>query len=133
MKVLITGASGFVGKALLAESDARGFETIAVGGPQSTSCDYSIDIGDASGVDTLSREQDVDAVVHAAGIAHRFAGVSDDKFHRVNVHGVENIASLARDLGAKHLLLFSSTLVYGRRSGEQPVSEDDTCAPADAY
>jgi nucleoside-diphosphate-sugar epimerase len=133
MKVLVTGASGFVGQALVAEFNARGFETIAVGGPRSKGCDYSIDIGDASAVDAVSREQDVDAVVHSAGIAHRFGGVSDDEFQRVNVTLVENIARLAVTIGAKHFMLFSSTLVYGRRSGTGEITENDQCRPFDAY
>ena len=35
--------------------------------------------------------------------------------------------------GAKHFLLFSSTLVYGRRSGAVPITEEDECRPLDAY
>jgi len=133
MKVLITGASGFVGQAIVAELAARGHETVTVGGPRSRNCDHSIDISDAPIVDALSEKKGVDAVVHAAGIAHRFGGVSAEEFQRVNVQGVENVASLAVKLGAKHFVLFSSTLVYGRRAEGGVITENDEGRPFDSY
>lgn len=134
MKVLITGATGFVGRALLAELTARGLTCIAVGGPGNTESHYSIDVGDVEQVRQLASIGNVEAIVHAAGIAHRSGGVSDGDFDRVNVAGVENVARLAVDLNAKHFLLLSSTLVYGRRSDpEAMIDEDDECKPADAY
>jgi nucleoside-diphosphate-sugar epimerase len=133
MKVLVTGASGFVGKALLAEFNARGFETIAVGGPRSMDCDYSVDVSDAAAIEQLAEQKGIDAIVHTAGIAHRFADVSDDEFRRVNVLGVENISGLVEKLGVKHFLLFSSTLVYGGRLDAGPINEADECRPFDAY
>jgi UDP-glucose 4-epimerase len=133
MKVLVTGATGFVGKAVLAEFVTRGFETVRVGGPQSSGCDYAIDVSDAASVETLSELNDLDAVVHTAGIAHRFDKVSDDEFHRINVDGVKNIAEMAIRLGAKHFVLFSSTLVYGRKSPAASVDEDAECRPLDSY
>lgn len=133
MKVIVTGATGFVGGALIAEFAARGFETIAVGGPSSSDAAHSIDVGDRAAVKHLAKEKGVDAIVHAAGIAHRFGGVSGEEFHRVNVRGVENVAEVAIELGVKHFLLLSSTLVYGRRKDIRPVEESDECRPVDAY
>ena len=133
MKVLVTGATGFVGQALMAEFAARGFETVAVGGPRSRDCDYTLDVGDTSAVETLSQEGAVDAVVHAAGIAHRFGAISDDEFRRVNVDGVENVAKLAVRLGAQHFFLFSSTLVYAKRKSNDKITESDECRPFDVY
>lgn len=133
MKVIVTGATGFVGRALTAELTSRGIETIAVGGPNSAEARYSIDIGAAAEVQKLEVEKDVDAVVHAAGIAHRFGRVSEAEFRRVNVTGVENVARLAADIGAKHFLLLSSTLVYGRRKDAIPITENDQLRPIDMY
>lgn len=133
MKVLVTGATGFVGRALLAEFDGRGFATISIGGPKGTDRDHSINVGDVGQVRKLVSIGDVDAVVHAAGIAHRFGSSSDDAFRSVNVTGAENVANLAIDLNAKHFLLISSTLIYGRRADLRAVDEDDECRPRDAY
>src|SRR5436190_14994964 len=69
MKVLVTGATGFVGRALLAEFEARGIETISVGGPKSVDVAYSVDVGDGGALGRLDGETAADAVVHAAGIA----------------------------------------------------------------
>ena len=133
MKVIVTGATGFVGRALTAEFESRGIETIAVGGPNSASAAYSIDVGDGAQVRTLEVEKDVDAVIHAAGITHRFGRVSEAEFRRVNVAGVENVANVAAPIGAKHFLLLSSTLVYGRRKDTVPIAENNECHPFDIY
>ena len=133
MKVLVTGATGFVGKALTAELAERGVDLISVAGPNNANADQAVDVGDRAQVERLEISSDVDAIVHLAGLAHRFGKTSDDEFQYVNVQGVENVAHLAARLGVKHLLLFSSTLVYGKRSNTDPITETDECHPSDAY
>ncbi len=133
MKVLVTGATGFVGKALTAELAERGLELISMAGPNSANADHAVDVGDKAQVVRLEIGSDVDAIVHLAGLAHRFGKTSDDEFRYVNVQGVENVAELGARLGAKHFLLFSSTLVYGKQSNTDPIAETHECEPSDAY
>jgi nucleoside-diphosphate-sugar epimerase len=133
MKVLVTGATGFVGSAVTAELVGRGFDVLTAGGPTSTAAQYQLDVSDAKDVERLVGIGPVDAVVHAAGIAHRFGRSRQDEFERVNVQGVENVAKIAATLRAGHFLLFSSTLVYGRRGSATPITEKDDCHPLDVY
>src|SRR4051812_48012470 len=125
MRVLVTGATGFVGRALVAKLRELGADVVAVGGPSSSEADHSLDVADAEQVRRLGGEKNIDAVAHLAGLAHRFGRTSDEEFNRVNVRGTDNIAVLAARLGVKHFLLISSTLVYGRQREEGPVTESD--------
>ncbi len=131
MRVLVTGTTGFVGSRVVSELSSAGIEVIAVGGPRSPA--NSVDITDPLSVEKLKEIGHIDAVVHTAALAHRFAKVSDEHYHQANVIGVENVAKLAVSLRAKHFVLFSSTLVYGRRDSDMPVTEDFDCRPIDAY
>jgi nucleoside-diphosphate-sugar epimerase len=133
MKVLVTGATGFVGKALIGELRERRAEIISVAGPNNANADHAVDVGDRAQVQRLAIAGGIDAIVHLAGLAHRFGRTSDDEFRRVNIDGVENIAELGARLGAKHFLLFSSTLVYGRPRNTGPITETEQCDPIDPY
>lgn len=143
MKVLVTGATGFVGKAIVSELLFRQNEVFAAGGPQSTSPlksnlagFFAIDVSNEDSFDKLERIIEVDAVIHAAGIAHRLVGhVHDSEYRKVNVAGVANIARLAGRLGAKQFILISSVLVYGKRrlDDEEIITEDHVCEPTDVY
>ncbi|MEP7076927.1 MAG: NAD-dependent epimerase/dehydratase family protein [Acidobacteriota bacterium] len=136
MKVLLTGATGFIGNAILTELRGKGFEIIPVGGPHSSRSDIlSCDISNREAVMELSSVGKVDAVVHAAGLAHRLKGGIPQDFNRTNVDGVRNVAELAVQLEAKRLVLLSSVLVYGKAAEKaiEPLGEQAPCVPTDAY
>lgn len=135
MKVLVTGASGFIGSRVVNELKCAGLDVITVGGPSRSSVvDYFVDVSDKDSVESLSSLGQIDVVIHAAALAHQFAEVSDSEFYRVNVDGVANVAEIAARLGAKHFILFSSTLVYGRRSDiSKVIDENCDCRPNGAY
>jgi len=144
MRVLVTGATGFVGSAIVGELSTREHSVIAVGGPRSplspfigkVEADYfQIDVGDVASVKRLKTIGQVDGVIHAAGIAHRFGRVSPGEYQRINVDGVQNIAEVAAALGSRRFVLVSSVLVYGRkgRTPGRAVIETDNCSPEDVY
>lgn len=143
MKVLVVGASGFVGKAIVRELERNSMVVYSVGGPRSMDSDRSafasaIDISDPKSVASLEGIKDVDAVFQAAGLAHRFGTINDQDLWNVNVAGTENIANLAVKLGVRQFMLISSVLVYGNAHNSVPSSgilfdEDRQCRPIDAY
>ncbi len=142
MKVLVIGATGFVGKAIVAELRSRLIDVVAVGGPRSASLGYKtydtqllecIDVTVAANLVRLESIEDVDAVVHAAGLAHQFGTVTESDLLRVNVNGTENVAKLAVKLKVKRFILISSVLVYGKSENGLPVTENSPCRPDDAY
>jgi len=140
MRVLLTGATGFIGKAIAAELEDGEFDVIPVGGPLSLmlsvgSPSVTCDVSSRESVMNLASIGKVDAVVHAAGLAHRFHLGNSFDFASVNIEGVRNVAELAVKMGAAHLVLLSSVLVYGD-AGNNPsaeITEDFPCVPKGIY
>jgi UDP-glucose 4-epimerase len=143
MKFLVTGASGFIGNAVVAEILTRGHEVIAVYGPSSNlpagtddRIEYvKADVRDQDSFRSITDKGSVDAVIHAAGIAHRFRRIDGREYEKVNTGGVRNVAEASVGLAAGRFVLISSVLVYGRsgRVAGKPVTEENECYPADVY
>jgi len=83
MRILITGATGFIGSSLAAALTAGGHEVIACShcrkeGDHGIAVDYMRDLHE---VDWLPRVRGVDAVINAVGILRETAGASFDALH----------------------------------------------------
>ena len=124
MKVLVTGASGFIGQEIVKELEKNDFEVFSVAGLKSarkisdsnSNKNKKIFFTDIANSESFSELKDlgaVDVVIHSAGLAHQFGDTKKEAFDRVNVLGTKNISNLAADLGAKHFILIGSTAVYG--------------------
>jgi nucleoside-diphosphate-sugar epimerase len=114
MRVLVTGASGFVGKSLLVTLRDRSHEVIA--GSRSRVEQPGIfyfrspELGpEADWSESLA---DVDAVVHLAGLAHvtseRSDAETDNKYLRINAEGSRRLAEQCAASGVKHFVFLSS-------------------------
>lgn len=137
MRILVTGASGFVGSRTCSHLEAAGHEVVrTVNKDHSASSDngseLAVDVSDSRSLSILRGIGAIDGVVHCAGIAHRFGKTSEEVFRRVNVDGVRNVAEAAVDLGATQFVHLSSVMVYGR-GAKHPIGEDHTPSPEDAY
>lgn len=139
MRVLITGASGFVGRALthaLSEAGysvraaARDFSTIP-----STATIQPVSLPDLSQpVDWRPLLRDIDAVVHLAGIAHVSNQIAEDRYDAVNRLATKSLAlaaSMAPDV--KRLIFISSIRAQTGPSSEEVLTEKTKPAPTDAY
>ena len=122
MKILVTGATGFVGREIIAELIKDDFEAIGVASLKSSGKTFKSDnkskifFSDITNFDILSELKkigNVDVVIHSAGLAHQFGDTKREAFESVNVFGTKNVSKLASDLGAKHFILIGSTAVYG--------------------
>ncbi len=128
MKILLTGAGGFLGK-ILADIWKNSHETISLGRSKGNTviCDL------ASAIPLLS---EVDMVVHAAGLAHRVpAGTEEEsEFFKVNVKGTDNLLhALTNTSKLPGLFVFiSSVAVYGIESGAG-IDESSPLLAKDAY
>jgi nucleoside-diphosphate-sugar epimerase len=122
MKVAVTGASGFVGKALVARLRDAGHDVAPL------SRTDGIDYDDLAAM--TQRLKGADAVVHLAARAHRGGG--DDVFE-ANVRVARVAAQAARDAGVPRFVLVSSIGVNGNATHGKPFTEDDVPTPAEAY
>lgn len=140
--VFITGASGFVGLALLKKLKDIGDYTVVAGLRRNLSTmpagvDYCY-IGDVGGVTDWGKKlANVDVVVHAAARNHVMNDTVTDPlvmFRRVNVKGTLNLARQAASAGVKRFVFISSVKVNGEISPlKSSFTETDFCNPQNPY
>ncbi|QEY62234.1 SDR family oxidoreductase [Metapseudomonas lalkuanensis] len=142
MRILLTGASGFIGSALLVRiSMAADFQlTVATRRPLS---DLSPEVKSRL-VPSLDAEADwrpalsgVDVVIHAAARVHVMNERSDDplaEFRKVNVDGTMCLARQSAAAGVRRFIFLSSIKVNGEwTSSGSPFIADAKPAPSDPY
>ncbi len=143
MTILVTGASGFVGRALVkrltADRNSVGV-VIAVrrSGVAVPNGVKSIQVGDLLPItDWGTSLQGISTVVHCAARVHVMNDMSSDplsKFRRVNVEGTANLARQAASAGVRRFVFLSSIKVNGEFTQEgPPFTSDDAPAPEDPY
>lgn len=134
-RVLVTGADGFVGRHLVPYLASRGYAVVAAS--RATTSFNNPDVASVPLPD-LSRLFDwqpildqCDAVVHLAGIAHKYA---DDTFYdRVNHHATSALARALSRGAPKHLVFISSIAAQSGSYADHILTEDDFPKPNNAY
>jgi len=140
MPVLVTGANGFVGRALCAHAAGLG---LAVSGvtrlpselPHGVHC---LPLGDLDAQTNWRHSLNgVETVVHLAARVHVMQDRAEnqvDEFRRVNVHGALNLARQAAAAGVRRFIFVSSIGVNGAGTPiGKPFSEIDPPEPHNAY
>ncbi len=127
MKVLVTGATGYVGRSLVPRLLAERHEIVALVRDASRARDLSslgvlLVQGDLRCADEIM-PRDVEAVVH---LAYSLFPVSDP---RTNIEGSLRVIEAARIRNVRRFIYTSSALVYGPSDPAIPVTEDHPCRP----
>ena len=138
---MVTGATGFIGKEVISKLVLNKYQVIGIAGKSVNNQRekfyktdiqlIKVDITNPNEVRKLIRLENIDAVIHCAGLAHQFGKVEDGMFEKVNVEGTRNITDLAVNLNIGQFILISSTAVYGLDKNE--IDETTKCRPATDY
>ena len=124
-KILITGASGFVG-GRIAEALQKSYELL-------TPCHNELDVTDRDNVESYIRNTKPDVILHLAAISNTgYCEEHPDESYKVNVVSVENMAEAASRHKIK-LVWFSSDQVYNGNEEPGPHTEDVAVSPENHY
>tara|TARA_E500000331_G_scaffold123539_1_gene121051 strand:+ start:17256 stop:18155 length:900 start_codon:yes stop_codon:yes gene_type:complete len=112
-KILLTGASGFLGSYILDSLQNNNYKVIKVG--RSEKSDIKIDLS----LTKLSKIT-VDYVIHVAGKAHLVPKTQKDneEFFKVNYNGTNNLLHGLDTTKLKSIIFISTVAVYGKEEGE---------------
>ena len=139
--VLVTGANGFIGRALVGHLVQKGFrvraavrntETIRNPGFPGVDTIAVGNVGDAT--DWSAALRSIDVVIHLAGRAHVVAETAPDPlaaFRRINTDGSVSLARQAAN--ARRFIFVSSIGVNGNFTSDLPFSEASPTLPHDPY
>lgn len=135
MKVLVTGATGFFGPAIVARLRAAGHDVVAASrsvaeGPSSA----RLDVASLESCERVMSAVRPEAVVHAAALAHVHPDrVSEDECRRINAGGTMNMAEASARVGVRRFVFISSVMVYGDFDLPEVVRETDPSLAQGVY
>lgn len=138
MKILVTGASGFVGRNLITYLKFHtNNEVITFGRTRVDGSDSHISGDLTDGIDFSSILLGVDVVIHCAGRAHVMNDCSSDalsSYRIVNTEPTVKLAKFAAKAGVGRFIYLSSIKVNGESTtGRAPFSSIDQHLPTDDY
>jgi len=144
MKILLTGAAGFIGSTAAQRLLARGDEVVGLDNlndyydvklkldrlarlePQRGFRFVRLDVADRGGMQALCAREKFDRVIHLAAQAGvRYSLVNPQAYVEANVVGFMNVLEGCRHTQVQHLVYASSSSVYGGNT-KMPFSERDS-------
>ncbi|MFN3236562.1 MAG: UDP-glucose 4-epimerase GalE [Pseudomonadales bacterium] len=149
MRVLLTGGAGFIGTHTAVELLNEGHEVVILDNLSNSSVKaihrverltnkaiqfYQRDALDRVGLDDVFSKQDIDAVIHFAGLKAVGESVSDPiNYYHVNINSALAVCQAMLKHGVHHLVFSSSATVYGEPR-QVPISEQsDVIDAANPY
>jgi nucleoside-diphosphate-sugar epimerase len=139
-RLLITGATGFVGRALLSHLSSTGCHVIATtrGKAYFGPSIQSVPVGNIGpNTDWSTALKSVGTVIHLAARVHQMRDHHSDPlsaYSAVNTEGTKQLALQAAIAGVKQFIFLSSVKVYGESSNPgQPFNLDSEFRPVDDY
>lgn len=139
-RILITGATGFLGGALMRQLVSEGRRVRVAVRPTQISWPAEVDVVQISGLepetDWCKAVKDIRTLVHCAARVHVMKETAEnplDEFRRINVRGTINLARQAIDSGVDRFILISSIGVNGAETVGRPFCADDAVSPHSPY
>ena len=145
MKVLVTGAAGFIGSHLCERLIRDGFEVYGLDNLSRGSADaikalkrsglrfHEIDVRDHHEIKAVLKKIKPDFIIHLAALTDTEESFRKPKLYmEVNAVGTRNIVEGADEVGSKRLIYASSAAVYGIPA-KLPITEDHPAKPISPY
>ena len=127
MKVLVTGATGFLGKYLVEELINNGYEVVAQGRKENILNNlkeqYKVNILKCSLNEIKNIDMNIDCVIHAAALSTVWGKWQD--FYDSNVLGTENVIKFCLKNNVRRLIYVSSPSVYSAKFDRFNIKEED--------
>jgi nucleoside-diphosphate-sugar epimerase len=139
IRVLVTGATGFVGRQLcdlLSRRNYRVRAALRTDRSLPLGVAETVIVGDIGAGTTWTRALDgIDCVVHCAALAHIIGDQSrlSNQYMETNARGTENLVRACADARVRRFVYLSSIKVNGEKTDGLPFSPLDTPNPSDAY
>lgn len=132
-RVLVTGASGFIGRELCHALRSKGVLVRALLRSETEGPYDQVVIGDLTKGVSESLVENVDTVIHLAGIAHALHENLQDgsEYHRVNTEGTRTLLEFANKSGVHAFIYISSVLAVGE--SDEVVDESFSVPPTSPY
>lgn len=137
-RILITGASGFIGKGLCERfaphHDLVGCYHRSIVPQKSYTC-RQVDLTKKTDVEFLCNDFFPDVIIHCAGLAHqKRAHVSADEYFRINSLATENLAAVSAKINPKVNFIYCSSIsVYGESEHGVIFNEASVLSPTSDY
>src|ERR1700690_3868690 len=135
--ILVTGASGFVGRPLVAALLRAGYAVRVVTRRQISfpnSVEVAIVPDFQNLIDWKPILQGVDIVIHLAGMVHkRVPETAYSEFDHVNWIATQRLADAAKEMGIERFVFISSVRAQIGASAAQAVREQDEPSPTNQY
>ncbi len=130
-KIIVTGASGQLGKEIVVLLENKGYWVVGIDIILAPTTHASVNIRDAEAVNKIT--EGVDAIIHTAAIhgKHYEMGFSRAEFIKTNINGTFNLLNACVLHGIKKFLYTSTTSIYGKAmvNDKQAVWVDESLLP----
>ena len=148
MAILVTGGAGFIGSHTLVELLNEGYDVVVLDNfcnskpivfdrikmiTGKTVKYYEADLLDYDAVDKIFSENEIDSVIHFAGLKAVGESVSEPiRYYHNNLTGTFNLCKIMQKHGAKRIVFSSSATVYGKPESV-PIREDFPLSTTNPY
>ncbi len=128
-KILVTGATGFLGKYLVKQLVDDGYEVFALGrneraGKVLVALGATFCAGDFTDKDSCrSYFEGVDYVIHAGALSTVWGKWED--FYNINVEGTRNVCELSKEHNVKRMVYVSSPSIYSGKQHRFDIKENE--------
>jgi len=118
MKIIITGASGFIGKSFWENNKNHELMQVSLSRNALSSYDF----------------HNYDALLHLSALVHQMKGAPESEYFLINSDLTFETAKKAKESGVKHFIFMSSIKACGESSTiQKPFTEKSICYPIDPY